>query len=139
MTVRINRLNDEGGIIINYRIAFSALGSLFLLMGGFLVIAAFMTQSAPLSETYTILSMSVMAFCLSYLYPQFVQKDERMQLIRQKGMFFTFFAFLFYSFTLNLLVEFEVAQLTASEVLNILTALMISTLFTSWVFLARRY
>lgn len=139
MTVRINRLNDEGGIIINYRIAFSALGSLFFLMGGFLVIAAFMTQSAPLSETYTILSMSVMAFCLSYLYPQFVQKDERMQLIRQKGMFFTFFAFLFYSFTLNLLVEFEVAQLTASEVLNILTALMISTLFTSWVFLARRY
>lgn len=139
MTVRVNRLNDEGGIIINYRIAFSALGSLFFLMGGFLVIAAFMTQSAPLSETYTILSMSVMAFCLSYLYPQFVQKDERMQLIRQKGMFFTFFTFLFYSFTLNLLVEFEVAQLTASEVLNILTALMISTLFTSWVFLARRY
>ena len=139
MTVRINRLNDEGGIIINYRIAFSTLGSLFFLMGGFLVIAAFMTQSAPLSETYTILSMSVMAFCLSYLYPQCVQKDERMQLIRQKGMFFTFFAFLFYSFTLNLLVEFEVAQLTASEVLNILTALMISTLFTSWVFLARRY
>lgn len=104
-----------------------------------MLLAAFMANSAPLSETYIILSMSVMAFCLSYLYPQFAQKDERMQLIRQKGMFFSFLAFLFYSVALNSLLEFDIVQLTASEAITILTALMISTLFTSWVFLARRY
>jgi hypothetical protein len=98
-----------------------------------------MDNSAPLSETYMILSMSVMAFCLSYLYPQFVQKDERMQLIRQKGMFFSFLAFFFYSVSLNSLLEFDIIQLTASDAITILTALMISTLFSSWVFLARRY
>lgn len=104
-----------------------------------MLLAAFMDNSAPLSETYMILSMSVMAFCLGYLYPQFAQKDERMQLIRQKGMFFSFLAFLFYSVSLNSLLEFDIIQLTASEAINILTALMISTLFSSWVFLARRY
>lgn len=108
-------------------------------MGGFLLFAAFMANSAPLPATYIILSMAVMTFCLSYLYPQFVQKDERMQLIRQKGMLFTFFAFLFYSFALNSLLEFNIINLTASDAITILTALMISTLFTSWVFLARRY
>lgn len=108
-------------------------------MGGFLLLAAFMANSAPLPATYDILSMAVMTFCLSYLYPQFAQKDERMQLIRQKGMFFTFFAFLFYSFALNSLLEFNIIHLTASDAITILTALMISTLFTSWVFLARRY
>lgn len=104
-----------------------------------MLLAAFMDNSAPLSETYMILSMSVMAFCLGYLYPQFAQKDERMQLIRQKGMFFSFLAFLFYSVSLNSLLEFDIIQLTASDAINILTALMISTLFSSWVFLARRY
>ncbi|MBU9674477.1 permease [Planococcus sp. CP5-4] len=108
-------------------------------MGGFLLLAAFMDNSAPLSETYMILSMSIMAFSLSYLYPQFAQKDERMQLIRQKGMFFSFLAFLFYSFALNSLLEFNIIYLTASDAITLLTALMISTLFTSWVFLARRY
>lgn len=98
-----------------------------------------MTGSAPLTHTYTILSMAVMAFSLGYLYPQFVQKDERMRMIRQKGMFFTFIAFLIYSFLFTTLLEFDVIALSATEAINILTALMISTLFTSWVFLARRY
>lgn len=104
-----------------------------------MLLAAFMANSAPLPDTYIILSMSVMAFCLSYLYPQFAQKDERMKLIRQKGMFFSFLAFLFYSFALNSLLEFNIIQLTASDAITILSTLMISTLFTSWVFLSRRY
>lgn len=104
-----------------------------------MLLAAFMVNSAPLPDTYIILSMSVMAFCLSYLYPQFAQKDERMKLIRQKGMFFSFLAFLFYSFALNSLLEFNIIQLTASDAITILSTLMISTLFTSWVFLSRRY
>ena len=108
-------------------------------MGGFLLLAAIMTDSAPLTHTYNILSMAVMAFSLSYLYPQFIQKDERMRMIRQKGMFFSFMAFLVYSFVFTTLLEFNVIDLTASDAINILTALMISTLFTSWVFLARRY
>lgn len=108
-------------------------------MAGFLLIAAIINNSAPLPDTYIILSMSIMAFCLSYLYPQFSQKDERMQLIRQKGMFFSFVAFLFYSFALNSLLEFNIIHLTASDAITLLTALMISTLFTSWVFLSRRY
>ena len=40
--------------------------------------------------TYPLLGMMIMSFCLSYLHPQFKEKDERMKLIRYKGMFVTF-------------------------------------------------
>ena len=98
-----------------------------------------MSKSAPLSETYTLLSMAVMSFCLSYLSPQFSQKDERIRMIREKSMFFSGFAFLIYSFALTTALGFNLISLSAIEAINILIALMISTIFISMVVLARRY
>lgn len=108
-------------------------------MGGFLLLIAIIAKSAPLSETYTIISMAVMSFSLSYLSPQFIQKDERMRVIREKGMFFSGLAFLIYSFLLTTALRFNLIDLSAIEAINILVALMISTIFISWVVLARRY
>jgi hypothetical protein len=121
------------------RIAFLVVGILLLIMGIFLTVAALIAKTAPIPQAYTVFSMSIMCFCLSYLFPQFIQKDERMKLIRQKGMFFSFFAFLFYSSLLNILIQFDVIHLSALEAINIITALMISTVFISWVILARIY
>ncbi|QTN01324.1 permease [Sediminibacillus dalangtanensis] len=92
-----------------------------------------------LSENLIWLAMAVMAFCLSYLFPQFIQKDERMKLIRQKGIFFSFFAFLFYSILLTTLLHTNLIQLTGSETISILTSLMICTVFISWVVLSKIY
>lgn len=121
------------------RLAFLVAGSLFTMMGIFLAVMAFMVKAAPVPQTYTVFSMAIMCYCLSYLFPQFIQKDERMKLIRQKGMFFSFFAFLIYSALFTTLLHFEIIHLSALEAISILTALMISTVFISWVILARIY
>jgi nitric oxide reductase large subunit len=91
-----------------------------------------------LPQTYTLFALTVMSFSMSYLYPQFKQKDERMKLIRYKGMGFTFFALVFYYIVLSGTIQFDIISLTAMDVLNILAALTISTLFISMVVLAKR-
>lgn len=103
------------------------------------MIAAIMSKSAPLTETYTLISLAVMSFCLSYLAPQFSQKDERTRMIREKGMFFSGLAFLIYSIVLTTALNFDLISLSAIEAINILVALMISTIFISMVVIARKY
>ncbi len=70
---------------------FVIMGIIFLFMSGFMILTGIMTHSAPPEATYPLLGMMIMCFCLSYLHPQFKEKDERMKLIRYKGMFFSFF------------------------------------------------
>lgn len=70
---------------------------------------------------------------MAYLYPQWVQKDERMKLIRQKGMFFSMTALMLYLIVFMILLGFEIVSLPALEVIYILTALLISTFFLSFV------
>ncbi|MGG0300604.1 permease [Bacillus albus] len=118
---------------------FVIMGIIFLFMSGFMILTGIMTHSAPPAPTYTVLAMMIMSFCLSYLHPQFKEKDERMKLIRYKGMFVTFFAliayYLLFSFGLNL----KILTLSATELLNILMALTMSTVFISFVVLSKRY
>ncbi|MBU5218977.1 permease [Bacillus albus] len=118
---------------------FVIMGIIFLFMSGFMILTGIMTHSAPPPATYPLLGMMIMSFCLSYLHPQFKEKDERMKLIRYKGMFFSFFAliayYLLFSFGLNL----KILTLSATELLNILMALTMSTVFISFVVLAKRY
>ncbi|WP_209366498.1 permease [Sediminibacillus dalangtanensis] len=122
------------------RLAFLFIGIVDLVLFVFLAVAATITgDTGLLSENLIWLAMAVMAFCLSYLFPQFIQKDERMKLIRQKGIFFSFFAFLFYSILLTTLLHTNLIQLTGSETISILTSLMICTVFISWVVLSKIY
>ncbi|QHT48682.1 permease [Bacillus sp. SB49] len=86
---------------------------------------------------YLMVSMAVMSFSMAYLHPQFKQKDERMQLIRYKGLFYSFFAMLIYMFALLTLLEAGV-NLTASMVIQMLIALNICTVFLSWVILSKK-
>lgn len=118
---------------------FFIMGILFLGMSGFMLMSGIMTHSAPPFPTYTLAGMTVMCFCLSYLHPQFKEKDERMKLIRQKGVFYSFFALLLYFIVLSIGLNLEIITLTAAELLNILASLTISTVFLSFVVLSKRY
>lgn len=122
-----------------YRILYGVVGGLFLLLGGFFWLISVMAESRISPQTYPIFSMAIMSFCLSYLHPQFKQKDERMKLIRQKGMFYSFIAFIFYAIVIQTLILFDIVHLTGMEVIQIITALMISTIFISWVVLVKVY
>ncbi|PGO34139.1 permease [Bacillus cereus] len=118
---------------------FVIMGIIFLIMSGTMILAGIMTHSAPPIPTYTVLAMAIMCFCLSYLHPQFKEKDERMKLIRYKGMFFSFFALTAYYLLFSIGLNLKVITLSAVELLNILMALTMSTVFISFVVLSKRY
>ncbi len=125
---------------MNYsRITFFILGVFFLAMSGFMIFVGIMADSVPPSGSYMVLAMAVMSFCLSYLYPQFKQKDERMKLIRQKGMFASFFAMMVYLIIFNVGLQFDYFKLTANEVIHLLSTLIICTVFISFVVYSKIY
>ncbi|WP_106498454.1 permease [Lentibacillus sp. Marseille-P4043] len=104
----------------------------------FMFVVGFMANSAPPAQTYNLIALTIMSFSMSYLYPQFKQNDERMKLIRYKGLTYSFFALVVYYIVLSGIIQFNIVSLSAMEVLNILAALMISTVFISMVILAKR-
>lgn len=118
---------------------FVIMGIIFLFMSGFMILTGIMTHSAPPAITYPLLGMMIISFCLSYLHPQFKEKDERMKLIRYKGMFFSFFALIAYYLLFSLGLNLKILTLSATELLNILMALTMSTVFISFVVLSKRY
>ncbi|MEC2795027.1 permease [Bacillus thuringiensis] len=118
---------------------FVIMGIIFLFMSGFMILTGIMTHSAPPAITCPLLGMMIMSFCLSYLHPQFKEKDERMKLIRYKGMFVTFFALTVYYLLFSIGLNLKILTLSATELLNILMALTMSTVFISFVVLAKRY
>jgi hypothetical protein len=129
----------RGKKVIKEQIIFFIFGIFFLGMSGFLAFAGMMADSAPPSTTFIMVGMAVMCFCLSYLYPQFKQKDERMKLIREKGMFASFFAMMVYFIIMNLGLQLELIELSASAVVHILSTLMICTVFLSFVVFSKIY
>lgn len=125
---------------MNYsRLAFLILGILFLAQSGFMIFVEVMANSALSTMASMPLALAIMSLCLSYLYPQFKQKDERMKLIRQKGTLASFFAMMFYLFVFNIGIYGDFFVLSASELIQILTVLMISTLFISFVVYSKIY
>lgn len=110
------------------------MGIIFLFMSGFMILTGIMTHSAPPAITYPLLGMMIMCLCLSYLHLQF-----KMKLIRYKGMFVTFFALTAYYLLFSIGLNLKILTLSATELLNILMALTMSTVFISFVVLAKRY
>ncbi|RFB15358.1 permease [Bacillus sp. HNG] len=123
----------------NLRISYLVLGILFSVMTGFVVFVGIMAKSTPAPMAYMTLAMAVMSFCLAYLYPQFKQKDERMKLIREKGMFASFVAMIFYLIVFNIGLQFEFFVFSAAQLINIITALLICTVFISFVIYSKIY
>ncbi|MEH7385659.1 permease [Bacillus sp. JJ1521] len=108
-------------------------------MSGFTIFIGIMAKAAPAPMAYMTLAMAVMSFCMAHLYPHFKQKDERMKLIREKGMFASYFAIIFYLLIFNIGLQFEFFVLTAAQLINILTALIICTVFISFVVYSKIY
>ncbi|MEN1966745.1 permease [Lentibacillus sp. N15] len=118
-------------------LAFKIIGCIFLAQAVFFVVIDII-GSLVLPQTYMMVAMTIMTFSMSYLYPQFKQKDERMKHIRYKALTYSALAFVVYYIVLSGIVQFDIFPLTAMDVLNILSALMISTAFTTMVVLAKR-
>ncbi|KAB2331994.1 permease [Bacillus mesophilum] len=120
------------------RRTFLVMGILFTLMGGFVGYAGIMADSAPVSMTYIVLAMAYMSYCLSYLFPQFKENDERVKLIKQKGMFASFIAFMLYLILFQIGIQLGWVNLSALQLLHILSTLMICTVFSSFVIYSKK-
>ena len=66
-------------------------GIIFLLFSGIFSTASISTGVFLVGQELVSFGVSVMAFCIAYLYPQFKENDERSKLIREKGMFYSYF------------------------------------------------
>ncbi|WP_062049741.1 hypothetical protein [Bacillus sp. JCM 19034] len=112
---------------------------LFGLFFGFMAVLLFIATEPTLKITYMFLAKMIMSFCLGYLYPQFKQQDERMKLIREKGVFASFFATMVYLLIFFILLQFEIIAISAILLIQLLSALVTLTVFLSFVIYSKIY
>ncbi|WP_243291773.1 hypothetical protein [Bacillus sp. FJAT-47783] len=125
----------------------SKVGRRFFLISGFVFLfyslligfASVTTGAFFVGHELVFLGTTVMSFCLSYLYPQFKENDERSKRIRERGMFFSYFFILGYMIILMLLFQFEILDLNGYQTVCLLATLTIITVFSSFVVLSKRY
>lgn len=113
-------------------------GSIFLLFSLLLSLAPITTGTFPIGQELVMFSISVVAFCLAYLYPQFKENDERSKLIRQKGMFYSYFIIIGYLMIMSGLFQFNIIYLNGIQTLYVIQTLIIITVFLSFVVLSKK-
>lgn len=114
------------------------IGIIFTFIFAFKLVSA-ITNSSSYIEALIWGAFTYMCFALSYLFPQFQKKDERMNLIRQKGLYYSFFALMIYFIIIIVLIQVGIIALTSLEIASVLISLMVITMWTSWIILSRRY
>ncbi|MFP7300579.1 hypothetical protein [Neobacillus niacini] len=121
-------------------------GRRFFLISGFIILinslligfASISTGKFFVGHELVFLGTTILSFCLSYLYPQFKENDERSKRIRERGMFFSYFFILGYMAILMSLFQFEIIDLNGYQTVSLLITLTIITVFTSFIVLSKR-
>ncbi|MCY8315943.1 hypothetical protein MOC71_04105 [Bacillus vallismortis] len=97
------------------------------------------THSVSFTELLMWGALSYLSFAAGYIYPHFKEKDERANLIKQKGMQYTLYFVLIYCVMIMFSMQFSTVALSAVEIMRILVSLTIITTFSSWVILSKKY
>jgi len=113
-------------------------GFVFLLFSVIFSIASITTGVFPVGQELVTFGISVMAFCLAYLYPQFKENDERSKLIREKGMFYSYFIIMGFLIIISGLFQFNVINLNGIQTVYLIQTLIIITVFLSFVVLSKK-
>ncbi|MDQ0226518.1 hypothetical protein [Metabacillus niabensis] len=118
---------------------FNILGVLFAFIFAVRVFMGLSTNSLSIVELLSWGTLSYLSFAAGYLYPQFKEKDERSELIKQKGMHYSMFFVLVFFIATLLGNQFNIFGLELIEMIQIVIALTIITIFTSWIIMAKKY
>jgi drug/metabolite transporter (DMT)-like permease len=113
-------------------------GFIFLLFSLIFSSASITTGVFPVGQELVTFGVSVMAFCLAYLYPQFKENDERSKLIREKGMFYSYFIIMGFLIIISGLFQFNVINLNGIQTVYLIQTLIIITVFLSFVVLSKK-
>ncbi|MFC1283995.1 hypothetical protein [Bacillus paralicheniformis] len=115
------------------------IGGLFVFIFLAKMIFGLAAGSISLMELLMFGTLAFLSFAGGYLYPQFKQKDERSQHIRQKGMQYSMIALSVYLLVLIIGMQMGFITLTGIDVIRILVSLQIITVFSSWIILSRKF
>jgi hypothetical protein len=121
------------------RKSYYIIGGLFVFIFLVKMIFGIAAGSLSLIELLMLGALAFLSFAAGYLYPQFKQKDERSQHIRQKGMQYSMIALSVYFLVLILGMQLGFITLAAVDVVRILVSLQIITLFSSWIILSKKF
>ncbi len=121
------------------RIGYLIIGFLLLIESGYLLYGGITGDFSLSSSIALIFALSIMFLSLGYLQPQFRNKDERMKVIREKSMFYSYFIIMLYFLIFILLLGFNVISLTALATVQILASLVLITVFLLMVILSKIY
>jgi len=113
-------------------------GFIFLLFSLIFSSASIAKSVFPVGQDIVMFGISVMAFCLAYLYPQFKENDERSKLIREKGMFYSYFIIMGFLIIVSGLFQFNVINLNGIQTVYLIETLIIITVFLSFVVLSKK-
>ncbi|MED4475431.1 MULTISPECIES: hypothetical protein [Bacillaceae] len=114
-------------------------GFIFLLYSLLIIFSSISTGDFFVGHELVFLGTAVMSFCLSYLYPQFKEDDERSKRIRERGVFFSFLFILGYMIILMPLFQLKIIDLNGYQTVSLLATLAMITVFSSFVVLSKRY
>ncbi|MBY7142162.1 permease [Virgibacillus sp. NKC19-3] len=124
---------------MNYRRIYFILGCLFLIFTGIGIAISFGAGEFRIMQIYPPTMISVICICNGYLAPQMAKQDERTTFIRQKGMFYSYFAIIFYLILLMSLIYFNILVISALHAVMLITFLVVSTVFISMVVVSKIY
>lgn len=117
---------------------FIVFGMLFLLFATILATASVSTGRFPVGHDVVLFGVAVMAFCNAYLVPHFEAKDERSRIIREKGMYYSYFILLGLLFVLMIAFQFTPLNWNGFQTVSVIVALLLITVFSSFVVVSKR-
>ncbi|CAM3178558.1 hypothetical protein FITA111629_08145 [Filibacter tadaridae] len=120
------------------RSTFVVFGFVFFLFAALFTNASISTGVFPTGPDVMMIGISVVAFCNANLLPEFVKKDERSRVIKEKGMFYSYFVLIGFLFIFMILFQFTAIQLDGYQTVCILAALIMMTVFSSFVVVSKR-
>lgn len=117
---------------------FMAFAFLFFLFSLIFSVASISRGLYPAGPDVILLGVSVVALCQAYLVPHFQGQDERARRIKEKGMWISYFFILGYIVLFMGLFQLNLLVLDSFQTLALLAALVMMTVFISFVVYAKR-
>jgi hypothetical protein len=121
------------------RVGYLIIGFVLLCLSGYMFFDAISAHATVPLVTSHVFAVSVLLLSYSYLYPQFKKKDERMKIIREKGMHYSFLVLMLYFIIFIVLLSANIVSLTAIAVVQILISLTVITVALCMVALSKIY
>lgn len=122
----------------NYFIVGILLSFIFIVRAVLMLLTDSIASAENIVELINWGSIAFMAFCYSYLYPQFKEKDERTNSIRQKGIYYSMFMVLASLIVIMVLIQYGIIVLPTIILVRFMFSLILVTTALSWVILSKQ-